>query len=432
MIRNSIPIILVIIVVIGLGNFFVTNGIIAQNSEMETSSQATQKTLTLSGSNTVGESFAPLLAKSFLQFSGAMFIQEVQLNNPVEKYIEGIIPETNTKIKIAIKAHGSSTGFTALYKKKTEIAMSSRLIKPEEQEQISSIIGEIKEHPIALDALAIITHPNNPINQITIEQIATIFSGQVSNWKELGGNDQKITLFSRDNNSGTWDTFKNLVLKPFAFELDKNATRYESSQELVSQVVNTPGALGFVGVSYVNNSKLLKVSKTSSEVASKPSGYTIGTEAYPLSRKLYLYTAGKKTEPLVQSFIDFVNQNEGQKNSEKVGLISYYPTHYRPQEINKSTPMRYRDLASLGKRITVNFTGKNSSDLSKKEVRDIERLKNYAQQNPGRKIVLVDFSDSTRLNQLKSILEENQISVLDTFKLNYQSRQSDDIEVWVL
>lgn len=390
------------------------------------------ETLLLKGSNTVGESFAPLLARSYLNNIGAIRVDTKQLENPVEKYVEGHLPKENKIVRIDIRAHGSSTGFKALTEKNTEIAMSSRTIKNKEHASLSETFGQVNEHPIALDALAIVTYQDNPIDKLTIGQIAAIFAGEITNWNQIGGEDKAISLFSRDNNSGTWDTFKSLVLKPFDKKLAESAMRFESSTELVNRVLLSADGLGFVGVAYVGDSKLLGVSHSEKDEGTLPNGYTIGTQAYPLSRKLFLYTTGTQHSELAQSFLNFVTQNEGQKQANEVGLVSYYPTHYRPQQIDKQTPLRYRELAALGRRITVNFANNLSKIDSAKETRDLERLQNYALHNPGSKIVLVDFANSPRLSEIKNKLIENQISVLDTLSIKYTPRQEDSIEVWVL
>lgn len=390
------------------------------------------ETLVLKGSNTVGESFAPLLARSYLNDIGAIRVKVEQLEDPVEKYIEGLLPKQNKIVRIDIRAHGSSTGFKALTEKSTEIAMSSRPIKDKEYTSLSATFGQVNEHPIALDALAIVTYPGNPVDRLSITQIAAMFAGEITNWNQIGGEDVAISLFSRDNNSGTWDTFKSLVLKPNDKKLAESSARFESSTELVNEVVNSSGSLGFVGVAYVGDSKLLRVTRNTNGIGTLPSGYTIGTQAYPLSRKLYLYTTGDQHSDLASSFINFVTQNEGQKKADEVGLISYYPTHYRPQTIDKNTPRRYRELAALGRRITVNFTNNQSKVDSAKEARDLERLQAFATHNPGSKIVLVDFDKSPRLVEIKDKLLASQISVLDTLVVDYAPRRGDNIEVWVL
>lgn len=430
--NKQLGILTLIILVISTGVFWlVKNQSPSQNTQSNSPAQRVEL-LTLKGSNTVGESFAPQLAEAYLESRGARLIKTVQLENPVEKYVEGTLIKDNVKIKIDIRAHGSSTGFKALDSKSTEIAMSSRAIKPKEFDNLSLKFGSVTEHPIALDALAIVTYPGNPLDQLTIDTISKIFSGEITNWKELGGDDLEISLYSRDDKSGTWDTFKSLVLKPFDKKLSQSSARFESSNELVDGVTTTPGSIGFVGVAYVNQSKLLKVAADENEEGSTPSGYTIGTQKYPLSRKLYFYTTGEKLSETANSFIQFVSQNGGQKLAEKVGLISYYPTHYQPEELNKATADRYRELAAIGRRITVNFATLESKADKAKEERDIQRLKNYIEQNSHRRIVLVDFNNSPRTEDLAVALNTNQINVLDTIHISDLMRTEDHIEVWAL
>jgi phosphate transport system substrate-binding protein len=387
-------------------------------------------TLTLRGSNTVGEKFAPKLAESYLKSLGAISIKTKPLDNPVEKIVEGIIPGDHSLIKIEIKAHGSSTGFKELSASRTEIAMSSRPIKDKEHEALSKSFGQVNEHPIALDALAIISYPSNPINSLTIDQVAAVFSGEIINWSELGGENKGIKLFSRDNNSGTWDTFKSLVLKPRKLKLSNNSDRFESSSRLVKQVIDTDGSLGFVGVAHAGEAKLLAISNNN-DSGTIPSGYTIGTQAYPLSRTLYLYTTGTEQTQLADSFITFATRNEGQKEADDAGLVSYYPAHHRPKGLPKQTPRRYKELASIASRITVDFSSDLSATDKNKESRDIARLQNFSKQNPNQSLVLVDFGDSKRLPEIKERLQAKEVSIFYTLNIDYAPMASKNIEVWV-
>lgn len=402
------------------------------NSLSQSTETLQTKTLTLKGSNTIGESFAPQLAKAYLRSIGATLIEVKPMESPVEKIVEGTLLNDNLKIKIDIRAHGSSTGFKALSANDTEIAMSSRAIKGKEHKQLSEQYSLVEEHPIALDALAIVTNPENTIDSLTIDQIAKLFSGEFTNWKQVGGKDLPVSLFSRDNNSGTWDTFKNLVLKPQKLKLSEAAKRYESSSELVDNVNKNLGAIGFIGVAHVGDAKLLKVSRDAKIEGKKPSEYTIGTQAYPLSRKLYFYTTGKKQSELAQSFINFVTGNIGQKEADDVGLVSYYPTYNRPTNLAKDMPNRYRDLSSIGRRLTVNFNSKEELTNIAKEERDLNRLSNFNKHNKGKTVVLVDSGNSKRTEKIKSILEESSIEVLDILKVSHKSLDSSIIEVWVL
>jgi len=400
--------------------------------QVEQTANKNIETLILEGSNTVGESLAPLLAEKFLRSIGAVLIKRNQLENPVEKSIEGIIPNTDKVIRINIKAHGSSTGFKAISADSSQIAMSSREIKPKEFSTLVNKYGLVNEIPIALDALAIITYPENPLEQLTIKQTAQIFSGEVNNWLQVGGEDKPIKLFSRDNNSGTWDTFKNLVLKKFDKELSTSSMRLESSQKLANYVVNTSGSAGFVGVAHSSGTKLLRIAEQANITGEKPTAFTIGTQNYPLSRNLYFYTSGTKLSNLAHSFINFTSRDTGQKLASKSGLVSYYPTRNRPDFITLQTPEKYRKLVATGNRITVDFSYDPQKADRAKEQRDIVRLENYMKQNKGKKIILVDFSYSPRLSALKLLLQRSNIQVLDTMNIEYDQRRGKNIEVWVL
>ncbi|MGX5173311.1 PstS family phosphate ABC transporter substrate-binding protein [Aliikangiella sp. IMCC44653] len=390
------------------------------------------ETLKLVGSNTIGESFAPLLAESFLKNKGAILVRTETLENPVEKNISGFIQQTNTQINIQIRAHGSTTGFNVLLANQTDIAMSSRPVKTTEVEALKKANQNLTEEPIALDALAIITHPDNPISQLTITQIGEIFSGNISNWKQLGGPDMPITIYARDNNSGTWDTFKNIVLKPFNLNLNTAAKRFESSQQLVSMLSQDNSAIGFVGVSYIAQAKVIAVAATQQSQASTPSVFTIGTQAYPLSRKLFLYANEETKSQLAKEFLSFCSTHKGQQQAPLVDLISYYPTYSRPQALTKATPLRYRNLASLATRLTVSFAAHTHALDPTKEARDIERLSNFSQQSPGRKFVLVATQPSSRLKSLKEQLTNAKIGILDTLQFDLADLQKQHIEVWVL
>jgi len=385
--------------------------------------------LVLKGSNTVGEKFAPQLAKSFLRELGAVLVKSTTGKSWVDKIISGSIPQKNTRIDIEIYAHGSSTGFIALEEDSTDIAMSSRAIKTNESEKLTEQYGVVKEYPVALDALAIVVDPNNPIKRLSIAQIADLFSGKIVNWKQLSGLDQPVKIFARDDNSGTWDTFKHLVLKPYSKTLSGSAKRFESSGELVAQTVATAGGIGFVGASFISGAPIVKVSRDKLDEGAKPDIFTIGTLKYALSRKLYMYSVQQKPKPIAQAFIDFVNSNKGQSIADDVDLVSYFPTYDRPS-IDSRSPTKYKELASLGLRLTVQFSS-NKTKNQDIEQRDIRRLKQYIRQYPGKKLILVGLSNNTSLGWLIRLFDQANLPVLDTMNFNSGQNKS-DIEVWAI
>jgi phosphate transport system substrate-binding protein len=192
------------------------------------------------GSNTVGEKLAPQCARDYLR---SIKVEDVEIHTTAvtnEYMIGGTRGQGLDMEKVAIKvaAHGSSTGFKAILSGEADIAMSSRPIKAKEVEALQAfgdMLSQQAEHTIAIDGLAILVNKTNAINALTIEQIANVFSGELTNWQQLGGNNKPITIYARDDKSGTWDTFKKLVFNGRC-QLSETALRFESNTELSDQV----------------------------------------------------------------------------------------------------------------------------------------------------------------------------------------------------
>ena len=197
--------------------------------------------LRIHGSNTVGEKLSPALLQTFLRSKGATDIVTVAGKGPDEKALIAKMPGAARPIAVEVFAHGSSTAFADLASGNTDLGQSSRRIKAEEVATLAEKHGDLSkpgsEHVIALDGLAIVVHPQNPVSRLEIEQIAAVFSGKVNDWAELGGEPGPIVLYARDDASGTWDTFKNLVLAPTGATLDASArsVRCRSSRRAFSR-----------------------------------------------------------------------------------------------------------------------------------------------------------------------------------------------------
>lgn len=350
----------------------------------------------LAGSNTVGAHLAPAWAKAYLEAKGAqgVFIEPLATAN--EYRVKG---RNGTRmVYIDILAHGSSTGFKGLRAKTAEIALSSRQIKAAEA-KFFNIAGGMQasssEHVVAIDGLAVVVNPDNPLSTMTVTNIAKIFSGKISNWKALGGPDRRINLYARDDKSGTYDTFKSLVLRKNA-NLSSRAKRFESNDELSDTVANDLGGIGFVGLASVRNAKALAVSDDNT-VALKPEILFVATEDYPLSRRLFMYTRGQSDVPFVNEFIRFAQGLAGQNIVEVIGFVSQNPKGLA-SAVSKG-PERYQELAGVMQRLSVNFRFQpGKADLDNKALQDVERLARFMQQGRGDKaeninIQLVGFSN---------------------------------------
>ena len=247
---------------------------------------------------------------------------------------------------------------------------------------------------IGLDGLAIITHNNNAINSLSLGQLVKIFSGEVTNWKEFGGKDIPINLYARDENSGTWDSFKSIVLEPQSATLSVRAKRYESSSQLSDAVAKDEGGIGFIGLPYVRRAKLIAISATKKSKAILPTHFTVSTEDYLLARRLYFYMPQKNANGDAQDFVRFSATERGQGIVEDVGLVSQNIKTGKPFN-NSFYPAEMRELITRSERLSINFRFKDGSDeLDTKGMSDLERLVKYVEINSPKRVQLFGFSDT--------------------------------------
>ena len=225
----------------------------------------------------------------------------------------------NKMNKLVVTGGGSGVGLAALVDGTTDIAMSSRKIKMGEKIKLQDAGKASKETIIAFDALAVIVNPTNKVTQLTREQLEGIYTGKIKNWKEVGGDDLQIVVYSRESSSGTYEFFKEHVLnnKNYAsFVLSMPATG-----SIVQSISQTKGAIGYVGLAYVEKDvKALKVSYDRGKTYTGPSLETAKNKTYPIVRPLYYYYL-TTVEKNVKPFVDFCLSLEGQKIVEQVGYV---------------------------------------------------------------------------------------------------------------
>tara|TARA_Y100000782_G_C10189356_1_gene269648 strand:+ start:1292 stop:3217 length:1926 start_codon:yes stop_codon:yes gene_type:complete len=353
----------------------------------------------IQGSNTIGEALAPELLKAFYANEGAQQTTLIKSGIDVENNLEVSFAGKKEVSVIPIHAHGSSTGFAALNNDMTELAMASRRIKDKEVKQLESRYGNLKskstEHIIGMDGLAVIVNPDNPIAHLSTENLAKLFAGNITNWRELGGKDQAVKIFARDSNSGTWDSFKSMVLKKHGVKLSTASKRLESSVELSDSVSRTPGAIGFIGLPYVLRAKALAVSDGKHGLPIYPTSFTISTEDYPLVRRLYIYEPTTiSTQSEAHRFISFVLSKEGQDVVKKAGFISQNIYQTTPV-LTDTYPQEYIQTVKNAQRLSLNFRFQSGTVvLDNKAVRDLERVIQFFESNPGQQAMLIGFSDS--------------------------------------
>lgn len=363
---------------------------------------ALANTLTIQGSNTIGAKLAPALVTGYLHSLGAHDVKLIAR----EENESRITAQLESSISVDIAAHGSGTGFSALYLKQTDIAAASRPAKKKEIAQLAELTqltGPRSEHIIGIDGLAIILHPQNPLNELSVEQVAAIFAGDIRNWSELGGRFGEINLYSRDNKSGTWDSFKRMVLGKS--KLAASALRFEANDDLSDKVSRDINGIGFVGLPSVRRAKLIAISDGYAK-ALKPNQLTVSTEDYALSRRLYFYTDDDSKNPHVRPFIQYVQSPEGQKIVADNGFIAQNIEVVEPVGYSE-LPVDFQLLAGEGQRLTVNFRFKEgSARLDNRALRDIQRLVDFSVKNPEKKLILIGFGDQKKSQQRSKLLSK--------------------------
>jgi len=363
--------------------------------------QSNLHALSLHGSNTVGAKLAPECARSYLLTSGASTVNASAGVVENEQRLSA-----NDGRDITLAAHGSGTAFTALLDGSADIGMSSRPIKAEERAALATagdMTAITAEHTVAMDGLAVLVHPDNPVSALNIEQIAQIFSGEIHNWREVGGRDAEITLYARDDKSGTWDTFAGLVLGKRT--LHASAVRFESNDKLSDSVSGDRNAIGFSGLASVRQAKALAVADGDSR-AILPTRLSVATEDYPLSRRLFLYTRPDRVDAAARALIEHCQSEAGQDIVERVGFVSQNIIELDHETLDNA-PDDYRAISASSRRLSVNFRfHQGSAELDNKARRDLLRLidfmKKPAQQQAH--IQLVGFNDGDSHGQWDQLI----------------------------
>jgi len=374
------------------------------------------------GSNTIGERLMPMLIDAYAR--RAYNAEPVtRIVRPEESEIT-IRSGSEAKGVIDFRSHGSGTAVEGLVSEQALIGMMSRKVKDAEQNALKQRFPDMNpvtadnEHVLALDGLAVIVNPDNPVKTLTLDQIAQIFSGAITNWRGVGGQDRPITLYRRDDKSGTFDTFKSLVLEPSHLSISSSAQKFESSELLSEAVGKDPGGIGFVALPYVSLSNVALKIGSSCGLTSAPSRFSIKSEEYPLARRLYLYTHGAPSEPAARDLLNFTMSDDAQSVISDAKFINLAVEFQEPavqrafaanvvdnpragvgddKEIPPGAINSFKDAMAKMRRASMEFRFEfGSSALDTRAVRDIDRLARFLRSSSAnaRNVYLIGFADS--------------------------------------
>ena len=365
--------------------------------------------LRIQGSNTIGAALGPALVKGLMEHQGLQGVHSEPGAGANEQRVVGKTRQGKT-VTVEVAAHGSSTGFAALKNARADLAASSRPIKDSELVDLEPL-GDLKspdaEQVIAIDGLAIILNPRNPLNTLNTEQLAQIFNGEVSTWEALGGIGGAIHLYARDDQSGTYDTFKELVLSRRGKPLAGTAQRFESSEALSDAVSHDPQGIGFIGLPYVRQAKAVAIVDGDSQPM-LPLTSLIATEDYPLSRRLFFYLPPSSRNPWAKALVDFSQGSKGQAIVAANGFIAQ-----QVQAIGvtprPSMPDDYQAITRDAQRLTVNFRfEEGSASLDNKARQDLQRVVAYIRSHGklDKRVTLVGFGDAKNDPQRAALLSK--------------------------
>src|SRR5215212_9326854 len=284
--------------------------------------------------------FIFFLLSFFLLASCVSSSSEQSASNSSAKYIENKGSDTivnlalawaeqyqaeHPDVRISVTGGGSGTGMASLINKTVDIANASRKIKDEELSEAKANGVEPVEQIISRDAIAVIVNPKNPVGQLTLKQISDIYSGKISNWSEVGGEDRPIVRLSRETNSGTHVYFLETVLR---LGNSKDRTLFSmdtlllpSSEGIVAEVRQNPNAIGYDGLGYVpKDLKMIAIAKEAGGAYVLPSIATVNDKSYPIARDLYMYTNGEPTG-IVKEYLDWILSPEAQQIVADLGFV---------------------------------------------------------------------------------------------------------------
>jgi phosphate transport system substrate-binding protein len=296
--------------------------------------------------------------------------------------------------------------------------MASRPLNEAELAQLSQQgFGDMRapgsEHVLGLDGIIVIVSPANPVSKLSLQQLQGIFSGAVTDWSQVGGMPGRIDVYARDAKSGTFDTFKTLVLDPGKRQLAAGARRFESSNELSDLVANDPNGIGFIGFAYLRNAKALSLVNECG-MSFTPSTFSVKTEEYPLSRRLFLYSGKLPEQTFAAGLLDFSLSVAAQSVVRGTGFIDQELEWRAGKQTNRSADAQSARKLKAGtagpfvtlardveetSRISVTMRFRyNSTELDNKALRDVDVLGQFLeflrQTRSDRKVVLAGFADS--------------------------------------
>jgi phosphate transport system substrate-binding protein len=349
--------------------------------------------LRLCGSNTVGAELAPALVEAFLAKKSSAPVSRAAGATPDELFLTTSI--AGAPLVVQIDAKGTATAFDGLASGACDIGMASRAVSDAEAARLSQNYGDLRspatEHVIALDGIAVVVNQNNRVRSLDRSALHDLFDGKTQNWSAVGGDAGPVNVFARDKQSGTFDTFKALVLGND--DVPATARRFAESDALSDAVASDASSIGFIGLAYVGSAKAIAIGDTGM-LPMLPNSFTVTTEDYMLARRLYFYTTPKPRTPLVADLVTFAISAQGQAVARQKGFVDLSIVLKDAESCVGRCPPRYTSLTTGAQRLSLDFRFRpKTGDLDSRAARDLDRVVTFLRDYPNASLMLFGFSD---------------------------------------
>jgi len=369
----------------------------------------------IAGSDTVGLGLMPLLLEGYAGYVDAA--AEITNANDGNTLVAALIGDGGFGDELGsylVQSTGSSDAFSTLLEGESQIGMSSRRIRPEEARALrdagaGNMVSPQQEHIIAVDSLVVVTHPDNPIDTLTMQQLQQVYAGEITNWSELGGPDLAITPVSMPDGSGTRSVFESRVFEGADVTMASSVQFAEGADDIANFVNTEPGGLGYVGYAFQRGAKPITLINNCG-IAMTPDAFSARTEEYALQRRLYLYNRSDVEAQQVSDFLTFASSPAADGVVAKSGFIGL-GIDRKLQSLDSERARMLLDpnvdayegnfmrdmLAKMVDydRLSTTFRFRTgSSKLDERGLVDMARLSDYLKSQPeGSEVLFVGFTD---------------------------------------
>lgn len=389
---------------------------------------------TIAGSNTIGMQMLPDLIEAYALNLGG----ELQVEALAETKLKYTVLDANGDpyVMITVDQGKSNDAFSALENKEAFIGVSSRRATEAERNRFlhegkGDLTDAAHERILALDGIVAIVSPENPIRNLSLDQISDIFAGNIRNWREVGGNDARINVYRRDQNSGATQVFESLVMSPFRKVMANTAIILDTNAAISDAVTQDPYGIGLTSFTDERGAKILSFESVCGQVF-YPDEFSIKTEEYPISRRLYLYTSGRSIPDKAREFINFATSADAQSIIGRSGFINQNVmamsldsqgrrlAHALLSEQDRDSLALLQELVAElqdADRLSLTFRFKSGSiEPDNRAMADIARLADMVKRGDfnGKRLIIIGFAENTgAINENQRLSQARAESVRD-------------------